>query len=165
MAPTQHVAGPPSASLALEMYGDFQCPYCVAAHPIIERVRAELDGELRFSFRHFPLRDAHPDAQLAAEAAEAAAAQGKFWEMYALLYDSRGRVGRADLSRYAVELGLDLERFERELGGGVHAQAVERDLEEGLAGGVSGTPAFFVNGIRHDGSFDRGSLLAALRRG
>jgi formate-nitrite transporter family protein len=162
LQPDDHVDGPDDAELELVMYGDFQCPYCIAAHPIVERVREQLADRLRFVFRHFPIDDIHPLARKAAEAAEAAAAQGKFWEMYQVLYASRGKLSRAELAGYADQVGLDLEAFEAELDSGEHAERVQRDFETGEGSGISGTPAFFVNGTRHDGSFDAGSLISAL---
>lgn len=144
------------------MYGDFQCPFCVAAQGMVARVRDRLGDELRFGFRHFPLREIHPDAQLAAEAAEAAAAQGAFWPMHDRLYASGGRLARADLVDAATALGLDAGRVAHELEAGVHAARVQRDVDSGARSGVTGTPAFFANGSRVDGSFDAASLIAAL---
>src|SRR5919197_2674329 len=115
-----HVAGPDRAELELVMYGDFQCPYCTAAYPILRRVRDQLGPRLLFAFRHFPLREIHPDAERAAEAAEAAAAQGAFWAMHDRMYESGGALSRADLVGYAGELGLDTERFAAELESGGH---------------------------------------------
>jgi protein-disulfide isomerase len=157
-----HVAGPDSAELELVMYGDFQCPYCTAAYPIVKRVRDQLAGRLLFAFRHFPLRDVHPDAQRSAEASEAAAAQGAFWEMHDRLYEARGALSEGDLIGYAAELGLDADRVADELGSSAHASRVQRDVDSGLASGVTGTPGFFVAGRPHAGSFDAASLIAAL---
>jgi len=157
-----HVAGRDRAPLELVIFGDFQCPYCTAAYPILRRVRDQLAERLIFAFRHFPLRDVHPDAQRAAEAAEAAAAQGAFWEMHDRMYDSRGALSRAELISHAAELGLDTDRVATELDASVHAPRVQRDVDSGLASGVMGTPAFFVGGRMHAGSFDAASLIAAL---
>jgi protein-disulfide isomerase len=157
-----HIDGSERAELELVMYGDFQCPYCAAAYPIVRRVREELGGRLLFAFRHFPLREVHPDAERAAEAAEAAAAQGAFWPMHNRLYESRGALSERDLISHAGELGLDSERVASELESGAHAPRVERDVQSGLASGVSGTPGFFVGGRLHTGSFDAASLIAAL---
>jgi formate-nitrite transporter family protein len=157
-----HVDGPDRAELELVMYGDFQCPYCTAAYPILRRVRDQLGPRLLFAFRHFPLRDIHPDAERAAEAAEAAAAQGAFWEMHDRMYESRGALGREDLIGYAAELGLAADRVAEELDAGAHAARVQRDLDSGLASGVIGTPGFFVGGRLHAGSFDAASLITAL---
>ena len=163
LAAEDHIDGPTGASLELVMYGDFQCPYCAAAYPIVRRVRKRLSGRLSFAFRHFPLRDIHPDAQRAAEAAEAAAVQGAFWPMHDLLYESRGRLGEADLVAHAAALGLDSNRVASDLERSLHAPRVQRDLESGLASGVSGTPGFFVNGKLHSGPFDASTLIAALQ--
>src|SRR4051795_4592579 len=118
---SDHVAGPYDAPLELVMYGDFQCPYCTAAQSIVRRVRERLDGRLRFVFRHLPLTEVHPDAQRAAEAAEAAAAQGSFWEMHDALYADGGRLGERDLARLADRIGLDVNRFRAELADGAYA--------------------------------------------
>ena len=157
-----HVAGPYDAPLELVMYGDFQCPYCSAAQSIVRRVRERLDGRLKFVFRHFPLTEVHPDAQLAAEAAEAASAQGSFWEMHDALYANGGRLAEADLIALADRIGLDRERFRADLDSGAARARVARDAEAARASGVTGTPAFFVNGERHDESFDARSLVEAL---
>ena len=162
MSAEDHVDGPDRAELELVMYGDFQCPYCTAAYPIVKRIRDQLGGRLLFAFRHFPLRQIHPDAEAAAEAAEAAGAQGAFWEMHDLMYESRGALGREDLIGYATELGLDAERVAADLDSGVHAPRVQRDVDSGLASGVTGTPGFFVGGRLHTGSFDASSLISAL---
>jgi protein-disulfide isomerase len=157
-----HVDGPERAELELVMYGDFQCPYCTAAYPIVRRIRDQLAGRLLFAFRHFPLRDIHPDAERAAEAAEAAAAQGAFWQMHDRMYESNGALSREDLIRHAAELGLDSERVGAELDSGVHQSRVQRDFDSGIASGVTGTPGFFVGGRLYAGSFDAQSLTAAL---
>lgn len=161
LGPGDHVDGPPDAPLELVMYGDFQCPYCAAAQSIIGRVRERLDGRLRFAFRHMPL-PAHPDAENAAQAAEAAAGQGAFWPMHDELYAGRGRLSVDDLVAHAGAVGLDAERVRRELADGLHAERVARDDRSARAAGITGTPAFFVNGVLHEGSFDAGSLVDAL---
>jgi protein-disulfide isomerase len=162
LGPDDHVDGAPGAPLELVMYGDFQCPFCTAAQPILRRVRDRLDGRLRFAFRHYPLVDVHPDAQRAAEASEAAAAQGAFWPMHDALYGARGQLGAEDIVRLATGLGLDAERLRAELADGTYAAQVAEDVESGRAGGVAGTPTFFANGVRHGGAFDAQSLIAAL---
>jgi protein-disulfide isomerase len=158
-----HVAGPPGAALELLMYGDFQCPFCTAAQPILARVRARLADRLRFAFRHFPLRELHPDAERAAQASEAAAAQGAFWPMHDALYGLRGRLGVEDIAGAAAAIGLDVPRVRAELAAGTHAARVQADVESGRASGVAGTPTFFVGGVRHTGAFDAQSLIAALQ--
>ena len=157
-----HVNGPDRAELELVMYGDFQCPYSAASYPIVRRLSDQLAGRLLFAFRHFPLRDIHPDAERAAEAAEAAAAQGAFWEMHGRMYDSNGALSRKDLIGYAADLGLDSDRIAAELDSEVHRSRVQRDLDSGIASGVTGTPGFFVGGRLYGGSFDAQSLTAAL---
>ena len=157
-----HIAGPPDAPLELIMYGDFQCPYCTAAQSIVARVRKRLDGRLRFAFRHLPLHEVHPDAQRAAEASEAAAAQGRFWEMHDALYANGGQLAPADLEALAQGLGLDVERFRAELIDGAYTARVERDAAAARAAGIAATPAFIVNGTHHTDSFDAGSLIDAL---
>ena len=157
-----HVAGPPDAPLELIMYGDFQCPYCSAAQSIVRRVRTRLDGRLRFAFRHLPLHEVHPDARRAAEASEAAAAQGKFWEMHDALYSGGGRFSLDDLATLAQRLGLDVERFRAELIDGTYAARVARDADGARAEGIAATPAFIVNGRHHADAFDAGSLVEAL---
>ena len=157
-----HVDGPAGAPLELVMYGDFQCPFCTAAQPILRRVRDRLAGELRFAFRHFPLPAVHPDAERAAQASEAAAAQGAFWPMHDALYGLRGRLGLDDIAGAAAGLGLDVERLRAELADGTHAARVQADVDSGTASGVAGTPTFFVAGERHTGAFDAQSLVAAL---
>jgi Na+:H+ antiporter, NhaA family len=160
-----HVDGPAGAPLELVMYGDFQCPFCTAAQPILRRVRDRLDGRLRFAFRHYPVRSRHPDAERAAQASEAAAAQGAFWPMHDALYGLRGRLGLEDVVGAAATLGLDATRVREELEAATHAARVQADVESGDAGGVTGTPAFFANGVRHEGAFDAQSLIAALTEG
>jgi protein-disulfide isomerase len=156
-----HVRG--TGDLELLLYGDFECPYCVAAQRILARVEQRLGDRLRFVYRHFPQPEIHPHAEAAAEIAEAAAAQGRFWEMHDALYVAGGRLTIPDMLGYARRIGLDVERVEDELAGGVHTARVRRDLESGRASGVQGTPGFFANGTRVRGAFDAGSLVDALR--
>ena len=146
------------------MYGDFQCPYCTAAYPILQRVRDQLAGRLIFGFRHFPLRDVHPDAQRAAEAAEAAAAQGAFWEMHDKLIEHQDELRPSDLKRYAEELSLDVDRFTDELRRREHAPRVAEDVATADSSGVAGTPSFFNNGRRHQGAYDVRTLTDSVRR-
>jgi len=157
-----HVEETSATPATLVMYGDYECPYCGRAHPLIEELRERMSGGLRFVFRHFPLDSVHPHARKAAEAAEAAGAQGFFWEMHHKLYDNQDRLEEEDLLRYAAELGLDGDRFAEDLSVGRHAARVAEDREGGEASGVGGTPAFFVNGVRYTGSLDLEGLQAAL---
>jgi protein-disulfide isomerase len=159
-----HSTGPENAPLTLVEYGDYQCPYCKTAHPILMEVRRMLGTRLRFVFRNFPLSQIHPDAQHAAEAAEAAAAQGKFWQMHDLLFERQWALDDEHLVEYAEELGLDGRRLSIELEEGTHRARVRDDFMGGVRSGVNGTPTFFINGIRHDGGHDLMSLLAALER-
>jgi Na+:H+ antiporter, NhaA family len=162
LRPDDHVLGPADAPLELVMYGDFQCPYCVAAQSIVRRVRERLDGRLRFAFRHMPLRELHPLADIAAQAAEAAAAQGAFWPMHDRLYGARGKLGLEDLVAHAGAIGIGAERVRVELVDGAHAARVARDESDARRAGLTGTPTFFVNGALHGGAFDAGSLVEAL---
>jgi len=164
LGPRDHVQGPPGAELELVMYGDFQCPFCSAAQPILRRVRERLDGRLRFAFRHFPLPEVHPDAQRAAEASEAAAAQGAFWPMHDALYATGGALGLDAVLAAAAGLGLDAERVRAELADGTHTERVNADADAARAAGLTGTPAFFVGGERHSGGYDAQSLIAGLER-
>jgi Na+/H+ antiporter NhaA len=157
-----HVRGPLDAPVTVVEYGDFECPYCGQAESIIRDLLADF-GDVRYVWRHLPLNDVHPHAQLAAEAAEAAAAQGAFWEMHDLLLDHQGALRVSDLLHYAEEIGLDTERFEHDLRAHVGAAGVAEDVESADLSGVSGTPTFFVNGRRHHGAYDIDSLSAAVR--
>jgi protein-disulfide isomerase len=159
-----HIQGPPVAPVTLVEYGDYQCPYCGAAYPIVKEVQARLGERLRFVFRNFPITTSHPRAEQAAEAAEAAAAQGRFWEMHDLLYENQKRLRDEDLHGYAEQLGLDVERFDQDLAEHAHAPRVREDFMSGVRSGVNGTPTFYINGARHDDSYDFDTLLAALER-
>jgi len=157
-----HHAGPDTALVTLVEYGDYQCPYCGQAYPIVQKVQEELGPRLRFVFRNFPLGEIHPHAEHAAEAAEAGAAQGKFWEMHDMLYEHQRALDDAHLLQYAKELGLDVERARRELESGTYADRVRSDFRSGVRSGVNGTPTFFVNGQRLDGPWDFEGLMAAV---
>ncbi len=163
-ADRDHIQGPASAPVTLVEYGDYECPYCGAAYPIIKEVQARMGERLRFVFRNFPITTSHPHAEQAAEAAEAAAAQGRFWEMHDLLYENQRRLRDQDLRGYAEELGLDVEPFERELAEHVHAARVHEDFMSGVRSGVNGTPTFYINGARYDDSYETETLHAALER-
>jgi protein-disulfide isomerase len=160
-----HIQGPADAPVTLLEYGDYECPYCGAAYPIVKQVQARMGSRLRFVFRNFPITTSHPHAEQAAEAAEAAAAQGKFWEMHDLLYENQKRLDAADLHSYAEELRLDVEAFDEDLTTHVHAARVHDDFMSGVRSGVNGTPTFYINGRRHDGGYQLESLLAALESG
>jgi len=158
-----HIRGAHDAPVTLVEYGDFECPYCGRAESAIRELLAEWGDDLRYVFRHLPLSDVHPWAQLAAEAAEAAGAQGAFWEMYDILLAHQGELTPGSLHRYAEGLGLDAERLTGELRRRTHATRVAEDVASADASGVSGTPSFFVNGRRHTGVYDVATLSAAVR--
>ncbi|MFC4056264.1 Na+/H+ antiporter NhaA [Actinomadura syzygii] len=157
-----HVRGPDRAPVTVVEYGDFECPYCGQAESVIRELLAD-HGDVRYVWRHLPLNDIHPQAQLAAHAAEAAAAQDAFWEMHDLLLDRQDALQPRDLVRYAEELGLDVERFRRDLRSGVGAARIAEDVDSADLSGVSGTPTFFVNGRRHVGAYDIATLSAAVK--
>jgi protein-disulfide isomerase len=159
-----HMQGPADAPVTLVQYGDYECPYCGAAYPIIKEVQARMGGRLRFVFRNFPITTSHPHAEQAAEAAEAAASQGKFWPMHDLLYENQRHLLDDDLHGYAEQLGLDVELFDTELAEHVHAPRIHEDFMSGVRSGVNGTPTFYVNGARHDDSYEFETLLATLER-
>jgi protein-disulfide isomerase len=159
-----HIQGPADAPVTLVEYGDYECPYCGAAYPIVKQVQQRMGDRLRFVFRNFPISTSHPHAEQAAEAAEAAAAQGRFWEMHDLLYENQDRLEDADLHGYAERLGLDVEAFDRDLAEHVRAARVHEDFMSGVRSGVNGTPSFYINGVKHDDSYDLETLLAALER-
>jgi protein-disulfide isomerase len=159
-----HVQGPGDALLTLVEYGDYECPYCGAAYPIVKEIQSRMGDQLRFVFRNFPITTSHPHAEAAAEAAEVAGAQQRFWEMHDHLYENQRRLRDEDLRSYAAALGLDVELFDKELTEHVHAERVQEDFMSGVRSGVNGTPTFFINRTRHDDSFDAETLLGALER-
>ena len=158
-----HVQGAATASVTLLEYGDYECPYCRAAVAIVAELQRVLPGELRFVFRHFPLDKVHPHARRAAEAAEAAASQGKFFEMHAALYEHQTALQDEDLLRYAAELDLDTARFGADLTSHAHAQRVREDFQGGIRSGVRGTPTFYLDDLRYDGVIGVRQLLAAIK--
>lgn len=157
-----HSQGPANASMTLVEYGDYECPACGQAYPIIKEVQRALNGRLRFVFRNFPLTTIHPRAEPAAEAAEAAAAQERFWEMHDMLYENQEALEDEDFTEYAEKLGLDAGRLAVEIESGAHIGRVREDFQSGVRSGVNGTPTFFINGVRYDGSYDAESLIAVL---
>jgi protein-disulfide isomerase len=159
-----HIQGPADASVTLLEYGDYECPYCGAAYPIVKEVQDRMGDRLGFVFRNFPITTSHPHAEQAAEAAEAAGSQGRFWEMHDTLYENQRRLGDDDLRSYAARIGLDLESFERDVAEHVHAPRVREDFMSGVRSGVNGTPTFYINGVRHDDSYELETLLAALEQ-
>jgi Na+/H+ antiporter NhaA len=159
-----HVRGPDDAPVTIVEYGDFECPYCGRAEPIVRELLSELGSEVRYVYRQLPLNDVHPHAQLAAEAAEAAGAQGRFWEMHDLLFDNQDALTVKDLLGHAEQLELDIERFRSDLRNRRFAGRVARDVESAELSGVSGTPTFFINGQRHHGAYDLPTLTAAIKQ-
>jgi protein-disulfide isomerase len=149
-----HITGPDQAPVTLVEYGDYECPYCGQAYVNLKAVRTALGNQLRFVFRNLPLAEAHPHARLAAQAAEAAGAQGKFWEMHDTLFENQKALEEADLLRYAQMLELDTERIARELKDQTFAKRVRDDFRSGIRSGANGTPTFFLNGERYDGAWD-----------
>jgi protein-disulfide isomerase len=159
-----HLRGDASAPVILE-YGDYECPYSRRAFQAIERVERELSGGVRFAFRHFPLTEVHPHALAASAAAEAAARQGRFWEMHALLFHRQKALEDEALRTYANELGLDVPRFDQDRGRDDVAARIARDIASGEATGVIlGTPTLFINGALHEGGHDTATLLEAIAR-
>lgn len=157
-----HVRGERGAPLELVMFGDFQCPFCLGAQKSLRRVRERVGERLLFAFRHLPIPEKHPLAMEAAQASEAAAAQGKFWEYHDALYANQPKLSRETMLAAARDHGLDAERIAAELDSGAHLPRIERDLASAAASGATGTPTFFVNGERFYGAYDASSLVEAL---
>ncbi len=147
------------------MFGDFQCPYCLGAQSVLRRVRERLGDRLLFAFRHLPIPERHPLAPLAAEASEAAAAQGRFWDYHDALFAAQPKLSRETMLAVGRDLGLDAERMAEELDSGAHRGRVERDLGSARESGATGTPTFFANGARLYGAYDASSLVEALEGG
>jgi protein-disulfide isomerase len=158
-----HVQGPATAPLTLVEYGDYECPYCGKAYSALKAVQKRMGNHLRFVFRNFPLKEMHPHAFAAAEAAEAAGAQGKFWEMHDTLYEHQDDLEPQALVGYAKTLGLDVRRFVKDVNAGAFAAKIEHDFKTGLMSGVNGTPSLFINGEPYDGGYDAEPLLKVLQ--
>ena len=158
-----HAQGPADAPVTLVEYGDYECPHCGRAYPIVKEVQRRLGAKLRFVFRNFPLNESHPHAQHAAEAAEAAGALGQFWEMHDALFEHQRALDDAHLVGYATRLGLDAGTFEQALQTHQHKARVREDFISGVRSGVNGTPTFFINGVRFDDSWDPDTLTDALK--
>lgn len=158
-----HIQGPINAPLTLVEYGDYQCPYCGAAYPEVKKVQKQLGQKLRFVFRNFPLTRIHLYAENGAETAEAANAQGKFWEMHDFLYEHQDTLADPKLALdFAKKLGLDIERLQREMSKHTYLLRIKEDFNSGIRSGVNGTPTFYVNGVRHDGDPTAKELVKAL---
>ena len=159
-----HIQGDPKALLTLVEYGDYQCPFCGAAYPEVKKVQKELGSKLRFVFRNFPLTNVHEFAQVAAETAEAANVQGKFWEMHDFLYEHQRTLGDNSVALgYAKKIGLDTQKFEREISQHVYQKRIKEDFMGGVRSGVNGTPTFYANGVRHDGPAEAEAIIESLR--
>jgi len=158
-----HVQGEPSAAVTLLMYGAYECPYCVEGNMIVKKIQGHFGDELRFVFRHFPRTDVHPHAEAAAEVAEAAGEQGRFWEMHDLLFENYNRLDGEHLLAYASGLGLDMERFDQAIVSRKFSSRVREDLVSGIESGVKGTPTYFINGVKYNRSGELDVLLAAIR--
>ena len=159
-----HAEGPAEAPVTLVEYGDYQCPYCRLAYPVVKKLQKKLGSKLRFVFRNFPLTQAHPYALVAAEAAEAAALLGKFWPMLDVIYENQDELSPEALAEWATGLGLSDTDLQKALGNPDIAKRIKEDRQSGIRSGVNGTPTFFINGIRHDGAPDYATLLAAIEQ-
>jgi protein-disulfide isomerase len=159
-----HIQGPIDAPIKLLEYGDYECPYCGQAYPVIKAIQKRLGRRLCFAFRNFPLVNSHPHAEHAAAAAEAAGTQGRFWEIHDILFENQGALEDENLTRYFVALGLDAQRLINEVLSNAHIARVREDFHSGARNGVNGTPTFFINGVRYDGTVEFEELLTALAR-
>src|SRR5258708_615002 len=159
-----HIQGAAAATLELVEYGDYQCPHCGHAYPIIKRIQQELGNTLKFVFRNFPLSEAHPQVFIAAVAAEAAGKQNAYWEMHDLIFENQQLLPRLPFITFAQTLGLDTGKFEEDLADTTLATKVEADFDSGIRSGVNGTPSFFINGLRYDDSWEEKRLLAQLKK-
>src|SRR5262245_28450695 len=163
-ADRDHIQGRIEAPIILLEYGDYECPYCGKAYPVVKELQRRLGDRLCFAFRNFPLVNSHPHAEHAAEAAEAAGAQGRFWEMHDLLFENQDALEDEDLLHYASTLGLDAQQLEREVLTGAHSARIREDFRSGARSDVNGTPSFFINGVRYDVTGSVDEFLAALTR-
>src|SRR5438874_1485320 len=161
VTPRDHAIGPPAAPITIVEYGDYECPDCLNAVPIIQQVRAALGDRLRFVFRHFPRSSIHPHASVAAEAAEAAADQGKFWEMHRALFAHQKELGEIDFSHLALKLGMEIYKFESSRNAEKHRRRIAADYESGLRSGVKNTPTLFINGRKYDEAVEAKAIVAA----
>ena len=158
-----HVQGPANARVTLVEYGDYECPYCRAAVPIVQELQELLGDQLRYVFRHFPLTASHTHAQQAAEFSEAVAVEGRFFEMHAILFENQEALERDHLLQYARDLGLDTARIRHELSAHAHADRVREDFESGLSSGARGTPTFYLDEVRYDGIIGVRQILSAIQ--
>jgi protein-disulfide isomerase len=162
VGPDDHTQGSEDAEITLLEYGDYECPHCGAAHPIIKRVQSHFRDRLRFAYRNFPLTQIHPHAEPAAETAEFAGSEGKFWPMHDLLFENQDQLGTPLFEQLAEDLDLSTSRLNEVLLNHEFQSRVLADLTSGVRSGVNGTPTFFINGIRHDGPFDFATMVMAI---
>jgi protein-disulfide isomerase len=158
-----HVRGPAEAPITLVEYGDYECPHCAAAAPIVDQLQSSFDRQMRYVFRHFPLTEVHPHAEIAAESAEFAGAAGVFWEMHEALFRQQSRLSLAVILLIGEELGLSSQAMRNALETGQYRDKVRSDISGGIHSGVNGTPTFFINGVRHDGAYDYASMATAIQ--
>jgi len=154
-----HIQGNDNAVIELVEYGDYQCPYCGAAYPMVKRIQEKLSDKLKFVFRNFPLRNIHPHAMAAAIAAEAAALQGKFWQMHDIVFENQTKLGQSSLLKYAKQIEIDIDKFTIDIARPELSEKIEVDFESGIRSGVNGTPTFFINGEKYNGSFEGDDML------
>lgn len=159
-----HYCGPAAAPVELLEYGDYQCPHCGRAYPIVKELMAQLGDNLKFVFRNFPLSKIHPHARLAAIAAEAAGLQHKYWEMYNVIFQNQKRIHQSALVEYAAQIGLDVERFKADMEQEALADKVEGHFYGGMRSGVNATPTFFINGEQYTGSWELEDILGCIRQ-
>lgn len=157
-----HIQGPPEAPIALVEYGDYECPACGEAYPLVKAIQEKLGQSLCFAFRNFPLENIHPHSSHAAEAAEAAGTRNRFWEMHDVLFENQEALEDEDLAEYAALLGLNPTRVLTEVVEGIYAPRIREDFRSGVRGGVNGTPTFFINGQRYDGARGLEPMLVAM---
>jgi len=162
VGPNDHIRGNPNAPVTLVEYGDYECPFCGQAHDVVLEVLRRMSDRVRLVFRNFPIPEVHPHALQAAQTAEAAGAQGKFWPMLDLLFENQDALAPDDLLRYADMLDIDTQRFTRELETGVHLEKVRTDFRSGVRSGANGTPTFFIDEFRFDAAPDAETLTAAV---
>ena len=162
VGPRDHAQGPATAPVTLVEYGDYECPHCGRAYPIVKAVQKKVGKQLRFVFRNFPLTEAHPHAATAAEAAEVAGGQGKFWEMHDAIFENQDALAFSDLISYAERVGLDSDKFTASLKSHAYVSRVREDFMSGVRSGVNGTPTFFLNGLRYDGPWDYRDLVEVI---
>ncbi len=158
-----HIQGNADARIELVEYGDYQCPYCGAAYPEVKKVQKEMGDKMKLVFRNFPLTNMHENALNAAIAAEVAGNMGKFWEMHDMLYQNQRHLGYDYLVQYAEKIGLDTQQFEEKFQQPQYKEKIEQDLESGLRSGVNGTPSFFINGKKYEGSYNAEEMIEYLR--